>query len=370
MTWETVPLGQVAELRGGIVFPPALQGRTTGDYPFAKVADIGIAARSSGRIEHARNYVSDDDVELLRARIVPSGSTLFAKIGESVRLNARALSTRPLLVDNNAMAAIPSSKIDSRYLYRFLQTVDLGALASTTSVPSVRKSDLDRVGVPLPPLAEQRRIAAILDEAAGALINQHLRSTQLGLLESSLFLSKFGSPTRNPKGWESRPFDATMRDVTASSPKLPTRDFTSFGRWPIIDQSRRAIAGYTDDAALVTLAEEGVVVFGDHTRAVKLVTSHFVLGADGAKVLAPAPGVRAPYLAGMLKLREIPDLGYSRHMRVLKSLTFPVPPVDAQDKYARQLMSLEDQRRREEQRRDSISSLFASLQHRAFRGEL
>ncbi|WP_397545283.1 restriction endonuclease subunit S, partial [Salinibacterium sp.] len=163
MSWPTVKLGDVVELQAGIGFPPSLQGRTHGEFPFAKVGDISSVARAGlGDLRGARNYVSREDIASLRARIVPVGSTLFAKIGEAISQNFRVLSGVACLIDNNAMAAIPQVRIDSRFLYRFLQTVDMYAIASSTAVPSLRKTDLALIPVPLPPLPEQRRIASIL----------------------------------------------------------------------------------------------------------------------------------------------------------------------------------------------------------------
>jgi type I restriction enzyme S subunit len=72
------------------------------------------------------------------------GSVLFAKIGEAIRQNHRVIAGCELLVDNNAMAAIPTERVESRYLFHFLRTVDFYALASATTVPALRKSDLQR----------------------------------------------------------------------------------------------------------------------------------------------------------------------------------------------------------------------------------
>ena len=198
MSVTTVALGEVATLQAGIGFPPALQGRSEGDFPFAKVGDISRCGRSECSVlSTADHYIDESDVAQLRAKPVPAGSVLFAKIGEAIRQNHRVIAGRPLLIDNNAMAAIPSERIDSRFLYHYLKTVDFYALAPATTVPALRKSELDGIRVPFFPLEEQRRIAAILDQAE-TLRTQ--RRTALGLLDSliqSLFLDMFGDPVAN-----------------------------------------------------------------------------------------------------------------------------------------------------------------------------
>jgi hypothetical protein len=158
---ETRPLGDVAELRAGVGFPPRLQGRTAGDYPMAKVGDIGRVGRSAVEtIESADHWVDEADLTVLKMRPVPAGSVLFAKIGEAIRHNHRVIAGRSLLLDNNAMAAIPGDSVSAPYLFAYLKTVDFYALASSTTVPSLRKSDLAALPVPLPSTSEQSKFEA------------------------------------------------------------------------------------------------------------------------------------------------------------------------------------------------------------------
>lgn len=162
--WAQPLLTEVASITAGIGFPKHLQGKTTGDLPFYKVSDISRATlEHSGELKFAQNFVSHAVVRELRGHVVPAGSTVFAKIGEAIRLNRRALTTRDCLVDNNVFAITPNDLILSRYLYLFLRTQSLGDLSRSTTVPSLRKSDIGTISIPLPPLPEQRRIADALD---------------------------------------------------------------------------------------------------------------------------------------------------------------------------------------------------------------
>lgn len=193
---KTVTLGEVAELRAGVGFPPRLQGRSSGDFPLAKVGDISRVGRSTEDIlRSADNFVDERDLAVLKMKPVPASSVLFAKIGEAIRQNHRVIAGRPMLIDNNAMAAIPQpDAIEPRYFFRFLQTIDFYALASSTTVPSLRKSDLKRIQVPLPPLADQRRIAAILDRADALRAKRRQVLGHLDFLPQSIFHAMFGHP--------------------------------------------------------------------------------------------------------------------------------------------------------------------------------
>lgn len=163
--WATTTLGAVGDIRSGVGFPPALQGRTVGAYPLAKVGDVSRAVRSGdGTLGNADHWIDEADLRTLRARPLPPGSIVFAKIGESIRQNFRAITTRELVVDNNVMGVVPRLEgIEPRFLLYFLRTLDWYPLAVSTTVPSLRKTDLAAVTTPVPPLNEQRRIVAKLE---------------------------------------------------------------------------------------------------------------------------------------------------------------------------------------------------------------
>jgi type I restriction enzyme S subunit len=241
---------------------------------------------------------------------------------------------------------------------------------SGTGQPFIKPADVKAQRVVLPPLPEQRRIAEILDKADALRAKRRAALAQLDTLTQSIFLDMFGDPATNPKGWPVRTFDETIRDETSQAEKLQRSDYLPEGRYPVVDQGQSVIAGYCDDDQYLCRSELPVVVFGDHTRAVKLVRHPFVVGADGAKVLAPRPGVDAAFLSWLLRELPIPDLGYSRHMREVKRLAFPVPPIDRQTEFAQRIGGVELHRAAHDRSRLELDALFASLQYRAFRGLL
>jgi type I restriction enzyme S subunit len=161
----TATIGEVAEITSGVGFPKERQGKKSGAYPFAKVSDISRAvAEASGHLATAANYIDISDLKSLRARPVAVGSTVFAKIGEALHLNRRAITDVEVVLDNNCMALTPiKDKITPDYLYRFMQTVNLSPFAVATSVPSVRRGDVANISLFCPELPEQRRIAAKLN---------------------------------------------------------------------------------------------------------------------------------------------------------------------------------------------------------------
>lgn len=259
----------------------------------------------------------------------------------------------------------PRAGIDAKFLFHFLRTVDLPDAGYSRHFKYLR-----RIEVPVPPLAEQRRIAAILDEADALQAKRRAALAQLDELARAIFVEMFGAAPTWSTRWPCRPFEETMRDETSRSNKLQAGEFLSIGSFPVIDQGQSEIAGYCDDPAYLCVSSLPCVVFGDHTRAVKLVRKPFVIGADGAKVLVPCYGIEPVFLSYMMRFAPIPDLGYSRHMREVKRLSFPAPPSALQMEFARRIESLETHREVMSRSTVELNALFASLQHRAFRGEL
>ncbi|MDX3923279.1 restriction endonuclease subunit S [Pseudomonas aeruginosa] len=217
MSWPLVTLADVGTFRAGFGFPNKFQGKQSGDYPFAKVGDISVIARAGGKyISKAGNYLDDAELKEVKAKPVPAGAIVFAKIGEAISQNFRAITSVEMLIDNNAMALVPDlDKVDTDYLYHFMCKLDLYPYAGATTVPSLRKSVLEGIQIPLPPLPEQKRIAAILDKA-DAIRRKRQQAIQLADdFLRAVFLDMFGDPVTNPKGWDVKPLSAGIRSISS-----------------------------------------------------------------------------------------------------------------------------------------------------------
>ncbi|MFQ6777627.1 restriction endonuclease subunit S [Cereibacter sphaeroides] len=169
---------------------------------------------------------------------------MFAKIGEAVRLNRRALLKQDTVIDNNCMALTPTPAIgDPRFLLKFMQTVDLSPFAVAMTVPSVRRGDVEGITMALPPLPEQRRIVAKLDQlsARSAAARDHLARTiklatraKQAILAAAFRGDLLGLGTAEtvkinarcwdlPEGWRWRHFEevATIRSNLCQPSEMP-----------------------------------------------------------------------------------------------------------------------------------------------------
>lgn len=395
----TVPLGEIADLQAGVGFPPDLQGRPSGDYPLAKVGDISRLGRTGASVLNtADHFVDEADLARLKAKPIPAGSVLFAKIGEAIRQNHRVIAGCELLVDNNAMAAIPTERVESRYLFHFLRTVDFYVLASATTVPALRKSDLQRLPVPLPPLPEQRRIAEILDNADALRAKRRAALAQLDTLTQSIFLDMFGDPATNPKGW-ARPSLAELLNGAAvfvdgdwveskdQDPEGEVRliQLADVGDGVYLDKSARFLTKQTALRLKCTPLKVGDVLVarmpdplgraclfpGDEREAVTVVDVCIIRPAtEGPHPVWLMCCINTSAFRSQIA-REATGTTRERISRGnLAKLRVISPPRELQESFVRQYRTMSDLRARQCASLEELDGLFASLQHRAFRGEL
>jgi type I restriction enzyme S subunit len=133
-----------------------------GDYPFIKVSDMNLQGNQV-KIQFANNWISDAVRSEIGAKLHPSTATVFAKIGVAITYNRRRRLVIPTIIDNNMMAATPQAGlVEPDFLYYLLTTVDFTTVGAGTALPYLRQQDLERIPVVVPPLDEQRRIAAVL----------------------------------------------------------------------------------------------------------------------------------------------------------------------------------------------------------------
>ena len=134
--------------------------------------------------------------------------------------------------------------------------------------------------------------------------------------------------------WGYYKFSEIFTDVSRFGTKLATREYLPRGKYPIVDQGKDEIVGYTDREAGLYI-DTPILVFGDHTRIIKYVDYPFFLGADGVKLLkCTRHDVDYKYLYYCLKHLHIPDTGYNRHFKYLKEQVVPLPPLPEQRRIA------------------------------------
>ena len=192
-------LGEVCHFYSGTGFPVAYQGKDSGELPFFKVSDIANNV-SAGNVHLSvcNNYVSRQEASKLKGTILPKGTVVFAKIGEALKLNRRAITVCDCLVDNNAMGIAPDPDfLREGYFFYFMKKLKLQDHAETTTVPSVRKSKLELINISVPSIEKQEKIERELDKVSAVVQLRQKELQKLDDLIKARFVELFGDPRRN-----------------------------------------------------------------------------------------------------------------------------------------------------------------------------
>lgn len=247
-------------------------------------------------------------------------------------------------------------------------------LQKGASYPAVTDGEVRAQRIPVPSLAEQRRIVGVLDEAFAGIATAKANAEKNLQNACALFESHLQSIfTHRGPGWAEKPFEDCIEDVKYTT-KIQRKAFLEEGLYPIVSQEAEFTNGYWDKAADVFKVTRPVVIFGDHTKILKYVDFDFVLGADGVKILLTKPFLNPKFFFYQLRSVPLKSLGYSRHYRLLKEIQIGYPDVNAQTAITDTLDALSAETQRfatfYERKLAALEELKKSLLHQAFSGNL
>lgn len=200
--------------------------------------------------------------------------------------------------------------------------------------------------IPLPPLSVQKEIVA------------EIEGYQKVLDGARAVLDHYRPHIPIRPEWPSEIFEEIAETLTPPV-KIQKSCFSDTGRYPIIDQSQNKIAGRTDDKHALVDGSGGLVIFGDHTCAVKYVEEPFAQGADGIKIIKAGKHLLPKYLYYYLLANPIKTDGYKRHYGKLKETTVPLPPLAEQRAI---VAEIEAERALVEANRDLIARMEKKIQ--------
>ena len=388
-----VALTEIAEIQSGIGFPTKYQGLSEGEYPFAKVGDISQAKRKGGHtISTANNYISAEVCRKLKAKPFPENTIVFAKIGEAIRNGNKVITSRPMIFDNNVMGITPDpSRVYPPYLYRYLDNVDFYDLANSTTVPSIRKTDMAALAIWLPPIDEQRRVAAILDRADEVRHTRRRAIDRLNQLGQATFHEMFGewdqpgfnTPTlqlgnyldfltSGSRGWAEYYRDSGDLFLRIQNVKRDELDLSDVAYIEAPDSAEaKRTRVQPGDVLLSITADLGRTAVIPDDIGDAYINQHLAIirtKSFNPRFLSAALSSPAGQRAILKRNREGVKAGLN--FDDVRSVCLPDASRDHQDVFAKRVQCLDELKNAQKAAKHAADKLFASLQHRAFRGEL
>ena len=348
-----------------------------GSFDYIDLSSVDKSTKSIVSIERyecsdapsrARQLVEADDVLVATVRPNLNGVALINGAHHGMTASTGYCVLRP-----------DKDKLYSRFLFHWVKTgmfvqrmVDV---ATGANYPAVSAAKVKASKIPLPPLAEQKRIARILDAADALRAKRREALALLDTLLQSTFLDMFGDPVTNPMRWKK----VTIKEVTTCLDRFrqPVKKADRvYGNVPYYGANGQQ--GWINEALfdepLVLVAEDGGH-FGDPARGVAYRIDGPSWVNNHAHVLRPAETIDIEYLHCALRHYDFGPYisGSTRdklNQKQLNRARILFPPLAPQRRFASIVESVKQQKDCQRAHLAELDTLFASLQARAFRGDL
>ncbi|WP_088891250.1 restriction endonuclease subunit S [Leptolyngbya ohadii] len=367
-----------------------------GDIPWVKSGELRESV-----ITKTEETVTREALAETPLKIAPKGAVLVAMYGANVgRLGILGIEA----TTNQAVCHIipDQDKADSRYLFHVLRQKLPEFISRSVggAQPNISQQIIRETEIPLPPIAEQKRIAAILDKAEELRGLRRRALEELDAIVQSIFLDMFGDPVSNLKGWKRTRFSDLLSAIESGrSPNCLDRPAEG-AEWGVLKlgavtwceynplENKALPSNETPDLFLEV--KPGDLLF-TRKNTFELVAACALVRSTPPRLLLPdlifrfrtkpdAP-INLSFLHQLLinsaKRREIQKLASGSASSMpniskakLESVLIEVPPLHLQEDFARRVEAIEQLKAVHRESLAQLDALFASLQHRAFRGEL
>jgi type I restriction enzyme S subunit len=394
--WNEVTLGTLAPDSGAFVDGPFGSCLKASEYLNSGVPVIRLQniKPNNFNAENLR-FISNLKAKELQRHNFKVDDVIITKLGEPCGIACQVPNNQEsgIIVADVVRFRGDLNRINHRYLIYFLNSPygqrQVSRLAKGTTRQRINLSDIKKIRIPLPPLEEQKRIAAILDKAdairrkrieAIALTEELLRST---------FLEMFGDPVTNPKGWKTDLFGNVGVLNRGKSKHRPRNDPSLLnGKYPLIQTGDVANCKGVIETYTQTYSEKGLAqskMWDAGTLCITIaanIAETGILGFDACfpdSVVGFQPNEKTTneYVQGWLQFlqpvledRAPQSAQKNINLEILRKLDLPVPPIELQRKFSALTQKIRDSAGKNESNEVLLDNLFNSLLQKAFRGEL
>ena len=395
MSWPVATIGEVCEVVSGATPKTGKPEFWDGNVPWVTPKDLSKLGQK--HLSDTPRQITKAGLKSCAARMLPAQSVLFSS---RAPIGLVAINTLPVCTNQGFKSLVPRFDLVSPdFLFWWLKTQEkyIQTKGRGATFKEVSKKIIEDLQIPLPPLDEQKWIAGILDAADALRAKRREALAQFDTLLQSTFLDMFGDPVANPMGWPPTSLSAIseeLRDGPFGS-NLKTSHYVESGVRVIRLQNIGVGEIRNDDLAFISEehfaslprnhCQPGDVIIGTmgdpNLRAciVPLALARSLNKADCILMRVDMTKVDAIYVCWLLNnpcmvsmaLRLVRGQTRGRiSLGRLKELQIHLPPIKLQLRFAAIVESVEHQKASQRAHLAELDTLFASLQFRAFRGDL
>lgn len=327
--WEVKRLGEIGDFSKGNGVPKDKIIKDEQGHPCLTYGDL--YTKYDFVIKDIKSFIDDDVAS--ESKEIHIGDICFAGSGETpedIGKCAAYIEERTAYAGGDIIILSPNKDINSIWLSYVLNS-DIGGKqryksAQGFSIVHIYPDNLKRIQIPTPTMKEQQRIVSVLSLWDAAIAKQTALIEQLTLRKRGL-MQQLLTGKKRLKGFEGdsfkmMSFDKIANTVNVKAFQVSKSDYQEKGKTPIVDQGQMFIAAYSDSEKI--FKDVPFILFGDHTRIIKWIDFPCVIGADGVQAIKSKVEMDIKYLYYLLSNTELPNLGYSRHMGILKEKVFYV----------------------------------------------
>lgn len=393
MIWPTAELGELCTKIGSGATP-------SGGNKSYKTNGISLVRSMNVHMGRFKPddlaFIDESQAAKLNNVILEADDVLLNITGASVaRVCTLDNSVLPARVNQHVCILRPKrDTLHYQYLMRFLTSEQtqrkLSRIAGAGATrEAITKTEIQKFQIPLPPLAEQKRIAGILDAADALRAKRREALAQLDNLLQSTFLDMFGDPVTNPMGWPTVPLAGLGKLDRGVSRHRPRNEPSLLGGpYPLVQTGDVANSGGYIRSYSSTYSENGLAQSKMWPQGTLCITIAANIANTGILTFdscfpdsvvgfrCDLPGM-AEYVQGLFWFfqrildRQATQVAQKNiNLKTLRELLVPEPPSNLRERFFAIVESVERQKARMRAHLAELDALFASLQSRAFNGEL
>lgn len=381
---KMVPLGEIAEIVSGGTPKTSVSDYWGGEIPWVTPADL--RAYEDAYFDSPARSITPLGLKSCGATMLPPGSILMSS---RAPIGYTAITTVPMASNQGFKSIVPGPHLDTKFIYHWIRAHGqlLNSLGNGATFKEISKRVVSEIHIPCPPVDEQRRVATILDKADAIRRKRRQAASHVEELAQAVFFNSFA----DHESWKS------IGELAESTQYGSSAKAGASGTWPILRMGNITYGGSLDltDLKYLDLKESDIPKYtvqrGDllfnRTNSADLVGKTCVVDTDDSLAFAgylirvrfPRPEtalVTGSYLnspRGKAVLRNMAKsiIGQANiNAKELRSIQVPSATLDQEALHSARMTKIKKIADHLAGKTAESDRLFASLQSRAFRGEL